>query len=80
MNTQVLTWQQCIEKCLYATQSREYDCKIDVFIDERTQWKAYSASISKQDILLYCDKGTATFLIDIYGDSPVATLYDWTKE
>jgi hypothetical protein len=54
----------------------EVDCDITVYIEGRPL-KAYTASIAHRDFLLYCDKGTATYVIDMYGDMPSAELFDY---
>jgi hypothetical protein len=35
-------------------------------------WTAYTAHVNSRDILLYCDKGVANFLVDSYGDTHFA--------
>ena len=57
--------------------SREADFQIEV---EGEAWNVYEVYISKQDILCLTDKGTATFLVDLYGDRALAELYDWEVE
>ena len=46
---------------------------------ENKPWRAYEASIAHRDILLLCDKGTATFLVDTYGDRNTIELFDWAE-
>lgn len=44
---------------------------------ENDIWQVYCAYISYRDILLLCDKGTATFLVDSYGDNNFIELFNW---
>jgi hypothetical protein len=78
-----LTWTQCIDKSLSTSESKEYDCKIDCFlsniIEGETNWHAYTAHISNREILLYCDKGTLSYVVDTYGDRRVVELIDWER-
>lgn len=53
------------------------DFKIDV---QSETWSCYTVSICYRDIFAYCDKGTATLLVDSYGDKHVAELFNWEKE
>ena len=40
-------------------------------------WTCYAIEVSYRDLLLYCDKGTATMLVDTYGSRHTAELFDW---
>lgn len=53
------------------------DFKIDI---QGELWTCYAVSIADRDILAYCDKGTATLLVDSYGDKHTAELFDWSVE
>ena len=57
-------------------EAYEVDCSVVVQIAGKTL-RAYTASISHRDILLYCDKGTVTLVIDLYGDVPKTELFDY---
>lgn len=57
--------------------TRSASFKFDV---EGETWIVYEVSISHRDILCFCDRGTATFLVDSYGERNVAELFDWNEE
>lgn len=61
-----------------ADESTEYD--VDLLIKVNGQlWHAHTACVAHRDILLLCDKGTATFLVDSYGDKNTVDLFDWNE-
>jgi diaminopimelate decarboxylase len=72
----IKTLSQAIDLSLKAKSSREIDTNLKIEIEGQL-WTAYTVAISYRDILFYCDKGTATFLVDSYGDKNVAELFDW---
>lgn len=59
--------------------NKEVDCNIEIMVDSEL-WHCYSASVCIRDLLLYCEEGTATYVIDWYGDDPRVELYDWEKD
>ena len=67
-----------IDLSVKADQSSEVEVDLKIEVDGQV-WTAYSASVSYRDILFYCDKGVATYLVDSYGDRHVAELFDWEK-
>lgn len=44
------------------------------------RWLAHEVSIVSQELLFFCDKGTAVYMVDNYGGRPVVELFDWEKE
>ena len=54
----------------------DLDVSIQIEVDGQV-WRCYNAIVSNRDILMICDKGTATYLVDSYGDKHVAELFDW---
>ena len=65
-----------IESCKIKTIG-EVNATFKIEVENNT-WTVYAAHISYRDILLYCDKGTATFLVDSYGgEKYIAELFDW---
>ncbi len=74
-----MKFNELIEKSLKASGSKEYFCNLNIAVEGEI-WKAYSASVAHRDILLFCDKGTATFLVDSYGLRNTAELFDWNRE
>lgn len=67
-----------VELSLDGKTSGEIDAKFNIEV-ERETWNCYAVSISHRDVLCYCDKGTATFLVDSYGDLNTHELFDWEK-
>jgi hypothetical protein len=55
-------------------QQRSANFKIKVMNE---YWNVHEVSICERDILCYCDKGSASFLVDSYGDKHLAELFDW---
>lgn len=43
-------------------------------------WHCYNVSISYREIFCNCDKGSAVFVVDTYGDRNTFELYDWENE
>ena len=68
-----------IDTAVNSSEQREFNVTLEVKIEGET-WKAYTAYVSHRDILLFCDKGTATYLVDSYGDRHIAELFDWNRE
>ncbi len=69
-------FDQAILKSLKAKSSKEYSADFKVYVDGH-YWNCYTVNISERDILCFCDEGTATFLVDTYGDRNTVELYDW---
>lgn len=60
--------------------SLELDCSLTLHVDG-IDLQAYTVSLANRDLLFYTDKGTVTYLVDIYGDTaPRALLYDWSLD
>lgn len=74
-----LTFKDLVEKAVKANKSTEVSCNLKLSVDGET-WVAYSVSIANRDLLFFCEQGTATYLIDSYGDRHTAELFDWNKE
>lgn len=68
-----------IDTAVNSSEQREFDVNLNITVEGET-WKAYAAYVSHRDILLFCDKGTATYAVDSYGDRHTAMLFDWNKE
>lgn len=71
-------WSQLINHAVNGKKQRSFNVSLDLSVNGET-WKAYGAEVSHRDILFYCDKGTATFLVDSYGDRHVTELFDWEE-
>lgn len=63
----------------FKTNTGELDVDFEVTIEGET-WKAYSASVSYRDILLSCDKGSVTYLVDGNGLDNWAVLHDFYRD
>lgn len=68
--------KQAVDLSLDGKTEGEIDADFIIDVDGMT-WNVYTVSISHRDILCYCDKGTATFLVDSYGDRHVPELFGW---
>lgn len=73
------TFNELIDLSIKGKKSKGYEVNFSITVNGET-WRAYEASVCNRDILLYCDQGTATYLVDSYGDKNVAELFDWNKE
>lgn len=64
--------------------SIELDCSLTLSITNRhgdsLEMQAYTVSLANRDLLFYTDKGTVSYLIDVYPAGPVAVLHDWTLD
>lgn len=70
---------QAVDLSVDGKTSGERKAKFNIEVEKET-WKCYEVSISHRDILCYCDKGVATFVVDTYGDLNTHELFDWEKE
>jgi hypothetical protein len=70
---------QAVKKSLKAKNSKEYNSEFTIQV-EGMAWNCYAVSISYRDVLCYCDKGTATFLVDTYGNKHTVELFDWNED
>lgn len=65
---------------LTAKSSKSVECDIMLEVDGE-EFKAYEVSIANQDLLFYCDKGTANYVVDNYGNGKITVeLFDWEKD
>lgn len=70
---------ECKEKSLKIKNSGEFDAKFRVEINGEN-WNCYTVAMSHREFTLYCTQGTATFVVDIYGDKSTCELFDWDKD
>ena len=57
------------------------DLTVDFLIEVAGEkWRAHDASVAYRDVLLFCDKGVATFLVDRYDDKNTYELFDWETD
>ena len=61
------------------TKPRTIECNLTLQVDDE-KFHAYEVSIANCDLLFYCDKGTANYVVDTYGNQTFCELYDWEKE
>lgn len=74
----VKSLNQAIDMSIEANQSKEYSASFKIIVGNEV-WTVESVGIANRDILAYCDKGYATFLVDSYGDRHLACLFDWER-
>lgn len=73
------TLNQLIEKSLKVTKSSyAMLCNFKINVNGE-DWDAYDSSVCHRDILLYCDQGTVTLLVDSYGNRDIIEIFDWNK-
>lgn len=68
-----------VELSLKVKRQVQKSCDFSILVQNET-WKVYDLSIVSREILCFCDKGTATFLVDSYGQRTVVELFDWEKD
>lgn len=59
--------------------SIELDCSLTLHVDG-IDFHAYTVSLANRDLLFYCNEGTVTYMIDLYGDTARSELFDWTLD
>lgn len=78
-DNQQKAWDKLIEHAVSGKKQKSFNVSLDIQVSGET-WHAYGAEVSDRDILLFCDKGTATYLVDSYGDKHTTELFDWSKD
>jgi hypothetical protein len=78
-NDLVTSLEQAIDMAKeFKGDSKEIDArfKVNIELDRGDEtWNCYGVAISHRDILLYCEEGTMTFLLDKYGDKYTFELF-----
>lgn len=70
---------QAVEASLKARESKEHKAKFTIEVDGE-KWRCHTVAIASKDILCYCDKGTATYLVDSMNSIDYfGVLHDWEK-
>lgn len=59
-----------------SNRSRELDASFRVEINGQN-WTCYTVAVAHHEFILFCDEGTATFVVDQYGDRFTFELIDW---
>lgn len=72
-------WDKLIDTAIKTNTQRSFNVSLELTIDGET-WNAYGAEVSNRDILFFCKQGTATYLVDSYGDKNTVELFDWSKD
>jgi hypothetical protein len=75
----MMTFNDLITLSVNADEQTEWDIDFGIKVTDQL-WHAYTAIVSNRDILLLCDKGSATFLVDSHGDKHSAVLHDWCTD
>lgn len=68
-----------IDTAVNSSEQREFDVNIELKVEGKT-WRAYTAYVTHREVLFLCDKGTATYVVDSYGDRHTAELFDWETD
>ena len=72
-------WTKLIDYAVNDKPQKEFNVTIPIQVNNET-WDAYAAAVSHRDILFYCKQGTATYLVDSYGDKNTVELFDWEED
>lgn len=70
---------EAVELSLKVKRQVEKSCDFSILV-QGENWRVYDLSIVSREIFCFCDKGTATFLVDSYGQRSVVELFDWEKD
>ena len=57
----------------------EADALFNIKIEGET-WACYTVHVGHRQFTCYCDKGTATYLVDTYYDKASCVLHDWERD
>lgn len=55
---------------------KNLECALNLEVNGET-WRAYEVNIAHQDLLFFCDKGTANYLVDRYCGQVWVELFNW---
>lgn len=72
-------WEKLIAHAVSGKPQRSFNVRMTITVKDQT-WSAYGAEVSHRDIMFFCKQGTATFVIDTYGDRHTTELFDWERE
>ena len=72
----IKTLKECIDLSLKAKSNKEHDADMIVEVNNQ-HWHCYTVALSRREFTLYCDEGTASFVVDSYGDRHSCELVDW---
>ena len=72
----IKTLKECIELSLKEKSNKELDADMIVEVNNQ-HWHCYTVALSHREFTLYCDEGTASFVVDSYGDRHSCELVDW---
>lgn len=59
--------------------TKAIECDLTLEVDGE-EFHAYEVSVSNRDLLFFCDKGTANYLVDTYGEKIVIELFNWERD
>ena len=71
-------WDKLIKTAVETNTQKSFNVTLPLEVDGET-WESYGAEVSNRDILFFCKQGTATYLVDSYGDKHTTELFDWKK-
>jgi len=66
----------CVDESLTHKGENEYFACDFIASEENESFKVDEASICNRDILLFSDKATLNYLVDIYGDKTTIELFN----
>jgi hypothetical protein len=72
------TWEKLISASLEKREQRILKIHLEIEV-QGDIWRVYEAVVSYRDILFFCDKGSATYLVDTYGARNTVELFDWER-
>ncbi len=71
-------WNKLIETAITTKSQKSFNISLPLKIRGET-WQSYGAEVTYRDILFFCKQGTATYLVDSYGDRNTVELFDWSE-
>jgi len=71
--------RECVEKSVKTRNGDELDADFVVEVDDN-EWHCYTVAMGHREFTLYCNEGTATYVVDSYGDRNTCELIDWEED
>ena len=71
--------RQAVELSIDFKDSKELDAAMPIVVNGE-RWNCYTIAMGHREFTCYCTEGTATFVVDTYGDRYIVELFDWEKD
>lgn len=75
----IKTLKQAIDLSVLNSDQGEIDADLKIKVNGET-WDCYTVHVNQREFLCYCNQGTASFVVDSYGDRNTCELLDWEND